>query len=81
MHHCGNTRQEAFNRCSNSKDVLLCRDYSELVVARFSHQIQSEYYGGNMYLFIEGVSLEHFSTTYQETSSYSLHSYTHNTVL
>ena len=41
--------------------MLCCHDYSKRVVAIFAHQIQSEYYGGNRYVFIEGISLEHFS--------------------
>ena len=49
------------------------RDYVECVVDRFAHQIQSEYYGGNMYVSIEVIALEHFNETYQETSS----SYSH----
>ena len=35
-------------------------DYSERMVASFAHQIQSEYYGGNMYVSIEVIPLEHF---------------------
>ena len=41
--------------------MLCCRDYAERVVASFSHQIQSEYYGGNISVSIEGIPLEHFS--------------------
>ena len=43
------------------QDVLCCQDYSQSVVDSFAHQIQSEYYGINWYVSIEGVSLEHFS--------------------
>ena len=42
--------------------MLCCRDFAERVVASFSNQIQSEYYGGNISVSIEGISLEHFST-------------------
>ena len=46
---------------------MLChRDDEELVVAIFAHQIKSEYYGGNIYVSIEGIKLEHFNTSYQE---------------
>ena len=55
--HCGNTLREAFKRRSYFQDVLCCRDYSKYVVARFSHQIQYEYYGGNISVSIEGVAL------------------------
>ena len=42
---------------------MLCRrDYSERDVASFTNQIQSEYYGGNRSVSIEGIALEHFST-------------------
>ena len=41
---------------------MLCRrDYAERVVAISPHQIQSEYYGGNISVSIEGITLEHFS--------------------
>ena len=41
---------------------MLCRhDYAERVVASFSQQIQSEYYGGNRSVSIEDITLEHFS--------------------
>ena len=32
------------------------------VVASFPHQIQLEYSGGDRYVYIEGISLEHFSS-------------------
>ena len=42
---------------------MLCRrGYAERVVASFSHQIQSEYYGGNRSVSIEVIVLEIFST-------------------
>ena len=47
------------------QDVLCSCDYSERVVASFAHQIQSEYYGGNRYVSIEGIELEHCSETTQ----------------
>ena len=39
--------------------MLCLRDYAKRVVASFSHQIQSEYYGGNISVSIEGIPLEH----------------------
>ena len=56
--------------------MLWRRDYAELIVSRFSHQIQYEYYGGNMLVSIEGKKLEHFSDTYQEKSLYHSHNRT-----
>ena len=47
------------------QDVLCCRYYAERVVARFDNQIQSEYYGGNRSVSIEGITLEHFSAAQQ----------------
>ena len=76
MHHCGNAHIEALKCLSYFQYVLCCRDNAELVVSSFAHQIKSEYYGGNRSVSIEGTNLEHFSATYQETSSYSLHSRT-----
>ena len=60
--HCGNHRQTVFKLRESFQDVLCCHDYAEMVVAGFYHQIQSEYYGGNIYVSIESISLEHFST-------------------
>ena len=41
---------------------MLCRrDYAERVVAISPHQIQPEYYDGNISVSIEGISLKHFS--------------------
>ena len=65
MHYCGKPLREAFNHCSDIQDVLCRFDYAERVVVRFAHQIKYEYYGGNMYVSIEGVALEHFSATDQ----------------
>ena len=46
--HCGAMRRTAFKRRELSQDVQFHRDYAERVVSSFSHQIQSEYYGGNI---------------------------------
>ena len=61
MNHCGESRQTAFKRREYFQDLLCRRDYAERVVAIFAHQIQSEYYCGNIYVSIEGIPLEHFS--------------------
>ena len=47
------------------QDVLCHQNYAELVVASFSHQIQSEYCDGNKYVSIKNIQLEHFSAKYQ----------------
>ena len=39
--NCGSTRCEEFKLCSANQDVLCQVNYSEIVVASFSHQIQS----------------------------------------
>ena len=63
--HCGELRRTAFKRSELFQDVLCLRDYSERVVASFANQIQSEYYGGNRSVSIEGIALEHFSAAPQ----------------
>ena len=45
--NCGNTRREALKRRRENQDMLCHCDYAEIVVASYSHQIQSEYYGAN----------------------------------
>ena len=59
--HCGELRRTAFKRRELFQYVLGRRDYAERVVASFANQIQSEYYGGNISVSIEGISLGHFS--------------------
>ena len=39
--------------------------YVERVLESFANQIQSEYYGGNRSVSIEGIALEHFSAAPQ----------------
>ena len=58
--HCGNTRRGAFKRCRAHQYVLCWSDHDEKVVASFEHQIQSEYYGGNRSVYIQGIVLENF---------------------
>ena len=50
--HCGEMQRTAFKRRELSQDVLCRRDYAERLVASFANQIQSEYYGGNRFIYI-----------------------------
>ena len=59
--HCGEMQRTAFKRREFSQDVICRRDYAERAVASFANQIQSEYYGGNRSVSIEGIVLEIFS--------------------
>ena len=59
--HCGDSRRTAFKRRKSFQDVLCRHDYAERLVASFSNQIQPSYYGGNISVSIEVISLEHFS--------------------
>ena len=58
---CDEMRRTAFKRRKLFQDVLCCCDYSDRVVAIFAHQIQSECYGGNRSVSIEGIALENVS--------------------
>ena len=62
-HHCGNIRCEAFKSCVDFQNVLCDREFIEQVVTSFSQQIKYEYYGSNMYVSIEGITLKHFSAS------------------
>ena len=62
---CGELQRTAFKRRELFQDVLCRRDYAERVVASFANQIQSEYYGGNRSVSIEGIVLEHFGAAPQ----------------
>ena len=68
-HHCGKECHEEFKLRSKQHDVLCRSDYEERIVSSFSHQIQSEYYGGNRSVSIEGISLKNFSNSNQASSS------------
>ena len=59
--HCGEYCQTAFKYRKSFQDVLCLLDYADRLVASFPHKIQSGYYGGNRSVFIEGITLEHFS--------------------
>ena len=59
--HCGEILWTAFKQRGLFQDVLCCRDYSERVFSSFANKIQSEYYGGNRSVYIEGIPLEHLS--------------------
>ena len=59
--HCGTMRCTAFKACELFQDVLCCCEYAERLVASFAHKIQSEYYGGNRSVSIEGIALKKFS--------------------
>ena len=59
--HCGSMRHTDFKQHELFQDVLCRRNYNERVVASFAHQIKSEYYGGNIYVYINGIELEDFS--------------------
>ena len=54
-------RRTAFKRRELFQDVICRRDCTERLVASFAHQIQSEYYGVNISVYIECIELEHFS--------------------
>ena len=63
----------AFKRHESFIDVICCRDYAERLVAKFSYQIQSEYYVGNISVYIEVIALENFSAVPQaDINSYTL---------
>ena len=59
--HCGEMWRTDFKQRELFQDVLCCRDYAEGVVTNFANKTKPEYYGGNRSVYIEGISLEHFS--------------------
>ena len=70
-YHCYNTHRDAFKRHAKFQDVLRRQNYDERVVASFANQIQSEYYGGNISVYIEGITLKHFRTIDTDTETLS----------
>ena len=59
--HCGEMLRTAFKQRELFQDVICRHDYAERLIASFAHQIQSEYYGGNRSVYIEGIELGHVS--------------------
>ena len=70
-HNCGKPRRDSFKFCAKFQYVSCRRDYAERVLARFSNQIQSKYYGKNISVSIGGGSLEDFSTIDTDTETLS----------
>ena len=60
--HCGELQRTALKRRELFQYVLCPCEYDERLVTRFTHQIQSKYYRENISVYIEGITLEHFST-------------------
>ena len=79
-HYCAKERCGEFKCQGNLHDVLCRRDYAERVVSSFAHQIKSEYYGGNRSLFIEGISLEHFSELHHSSPFLASDNVSHHAV-
>ena len=55
--HCVDSRRNAFKLRESFKYVLCLRDNADRLVASFSNQIQSEYYGVNRSVSIEVIAL------------------------
>ena len=53
--HCGELGHTALKYRELFQYVLCCRDYNERLVASFAHRKQSESYGGNRSVSIEGI--------------------------
>ena len=53
--HCGKMRHTAFKQRDLFQDFLCRRNYDDRAVASFANEIQSEYYGGNRSVYIEGI--------------------------
>ena len=59
-HHSGKESHEEFHRRGSYKDSKFYHDYVERLVETFDHQIQYEYYGGNVFVSMELISLENY---------------------
>ena len=59
--HYREIQRTAFKQREFFQDVLCHCGYADRLVASFANKIQSEYYGGNRSVSIEGIALENFS--------------------
>eukprot|EP00957_Ditylum_brightwellii_P196167 14946624-Ditylum_brightwellii.AAC.1 len=55
----GKTRNETLERRVSKKDIQCRPDYAKRFGASFAKQIQSEFYGTNSLVSMEGVSMEY----------------------
>ena len=76
----GKENCEEFKLQGKQHDVLCRSDYADTIVSSFSHQIKSEYYGGNRSVSIEGIVLENFSASNQSSSSFPYEAVSRQTV-
>ena len=78
--HCGAMQHTAFKRRGLFQYFLCRSDYSERLVASFAHQMQSEHYGGNISVYIEGISLGNFGEIPTADINSTIPSRQHNAV-
>ncbi len=45
------------------KDIKVRRDYTDRLVAEFAKEIQTEHFGGNQTLSMEGIAMEYVETS------------------
>ena len=57
-------RRDRFKCQRNVHNVLCCCDYEDRLVSSFDHQIKPDYYGGDRYVYTEGIDLENFSISH-----------------
>ena len=73
--HVGKTRRDALIRRKDKKDIKLRRDYAERLVAAFKQVIQSEHFGANKTLSMEGVAVEYVMDGIEDKILGEFHSY------
>ena len=67
-HHCAALRKQAFEqRAKEFSDIFSRRDYSERFVLKPGIEIQSQHFGGNRTLSIEGVSVEFYQQGHDQS--------------
>ena len=60
-HQCGKKAVNPSSPKGRLKMSCVCFDYVYIVVVSFYNQIYSEYYGENISVSTEGITLDHFS--------------------
>ena len=78
--HCGESRWTEFKCHKSFQDVLCRHGYADKAVTSFDNQIQSSYYGGNISVSTEGISLEYFSALPQTEINSSTESFPRHAV-
>ena len=60
---CGKTRNGFFNDNTSNKDIKLNKDYTKNPIKTTCIEIQTQHWGGNRQLLMEGIAVEYIANS------------------